>query len=64
MNKKIVNNFNMTTAPMLQFIRSPDTIDIEKFIEERKKFFDFTQTSKEHRGIFIKAFLSWKIQEN
>ena len=62
MNKKLVINPNMATTPMLQFIKPPKTFDIgsnaEKFIEECKKFFELTQTAEEHRGIFIKAFLS------
>jgi len=62
MNKKIVNDLNMATTPMLQSIRPPDTLDIggdiEKFIEESEKLFELTQTSEEHRGIFIKAILS------
>jgi len=62
MSKKIENNLNITTTPMLQFIRPPDTLDIgcdiEKFIEESENIFELTQTSEEHRGIFIKAFLS------
>ena len=48
MNKKIANNLNMATTPMLQFIRPPVILDIggdiEKFIEESEKFFELTQT--------------------
>ena len=62
MNKKLVLNPNISTTPMLQFIKPPETFDIggdaEKFIEECEKFFELTQTAEEHRGIFIKAYLS------
>ena len=60
MNKRLAPN--MATTPMLQFIKPPERFDIgvyaEKFIEECKKFFELTQTTEEHRGIFIKTFLS------
>ena len=59
---KLNSNPNMATTPMFQFIKPPEVFevgnDIEKFIEESEKFFELTQTSEEHRGIFIKAFLS------
>jgi len=62
MNKKIGNNLNMATTPMLKFIRPPEILeiggDIEKFLEECDRFFELTQTAEEHRGLFIKAFLS------
>ena len=44
MNKKITNNLNMATTPMLQFIRPPEILeiggDIEKFLEECDRFFE------------------------
>ena len=62
MNKKLVVNPNMETTSMLQFIKPPETFDIEgdseKFIEECEKFFELTQTAEEHRGIFIRVFFS------
>lgn len=62
MSKKIVNQPNMATTPMLQFIRPPEVYEIgneiEKFIEETDRFFELTQTAEEHRGLFVKAFLS------